>query len=166
MFDDRQKAVAIFEGWRERFGDKAGKNIKISILKGIDANNPYWYKGLISSNVKKQGMINGNTLILMTKISTMTPTNPGNLEGFLHSYARFGYFTLAPFFIDVRSGKPEPLNEWGFPMNELSVRNAWEVGLNELEMTAIDATENPVIPEGVTNAPVLKVIKMKLERKF
>ena len=111
-------------------------------------------------------MINGNTLILMTKISTMTPTNPGNLEGFLHSYARFGYFTLAPFFIDVRSGKPEPLNEWGFPMNELSVRNAWEVGLNELEMTAIDATENPVIPEGVTNAPVLKVIKMKLERKF
>lgn len=166
MFDDHQKAVAIFKEWRESFGDKAGENIKISILKGIDANNPHWYKGLISSNVKEQGMKNGNTLILMTKISTMTPTNPRNLEGFLESYARFGYFILAPFFIDIKSGKPEPLNEWGFPMKELSVRNAWEVGLNELEMTAIDAAENPVIPKGVTDAPVLKVIKMKLEQKF
>jgi hypothetical protein len=166
MFDDRQKAVAIFKEWKERFGEKAGENIKISILKGINANNPHWYKGLISSNIKKEGMKNGNTLIMMTKISTMTPTNPRNLEGFLDSYARFGYFTLAPFFIDIKSSKPEALDEWGFRVKDLSVRNAWEVGLNELEMTAIDAAENPVIPKGVTDAPVLKVIQTKLERKF
>lgn len=166
MFDDREKAVAIFKEWRERFGDKAGEIIKISILKGIDADNPHWYKGLISSNVKEQGMKNGNTLIFMTQISTMTPTNPRNLEGFLGSYTRFGYFTLAPFYIDIRSGKPEPLNDWGFRMNELSVKNTWEIGLNELEMAAIDVTENPIIPNGVIDAPVLKVIKMKLEKKF
>lgn len=77
----------------------------------------------------------------------MTPTNPRNLEGFLESYSRFGYFTLAPFFIDTKTDKPELLNEWGFVMKELFVRNAWEVSINDLEMTAIEATENPIIPK-------------------
>lgn len=166
MFDDRRTAIDIFKEWKENLGDKAGEKIKISILKGIDAGNPYWYKGLIGSNVDGELRRNGNTIILMTKISTMTPTNPRNLEGFLESYSRFGYFTLAPFFIDKKTGKHEPLNEWGFVMKELFVRNAWEVSINDLEMTAIKATENPIIPKEITNAPVLEVLKMKRERKF
>lgn len=161
MFDDRQTAINIFSEWKERFGDKAGEKIKISILKGIDVNNPYWYKGLIGSNIRKEEMKNGNTVIMMTQVSTMTPTNPKNLEGFLESYARFGYFTLAPFFIDLSSGKPEPLNELGFEMKELIVKNAWEVGINDLEMTAIQSSDNPIIPEGIIGAPVLEVLKMK-----
>lgn len=165
MFDDRQTAIDIFKEWKERFGDKAGEKIKISILKGIDAGNPHWYKGLIGTNIKKGEMKNGNTVIFMTKISTMTPTNPRNLEGFLESYSRFGYFTLAPFFIDLKMGKPEPLNEWGFVMNELSVKNAWEVGVNDVEMTAVAVTDNPIIPKDVTNAPVLEVLSMKHARE-
>jgi hypothetical protein len=165
MFDNRQTAIDIFKEWKEGFGDKAGEKIKICILKGIDADNPYWYKGLISSNIKKEEMKNGNTIISMTKISTMTPINPLNLEGFLESYFRFGYFTLAPFFIDIKTGKPEPLNELGFLMKELYVRNAWEVSVNDMEMTAIVATDNPVIPKEITNAPVLEVLKIKRTRK-
>jgi tetratricopeptide (TPR) repeat protein len=165
MFDNRQTAIDIFKEWKERFGDKAGEKIKICILKGIDAGNPYWYKGLISSNIKKEEMKNRNRIISMTKISTMTPINPRNLEGFLESYSRFGYFKLAPFFIDIKTGKPEPLDEWGFLMKELSVRNAWEVGVNDMEMTAIVATDNPVIPKEITNAPVLEVLKIKRTRE-
>jgi hypothetical protein len=165
MFDDRQTAIDIFKEWNERFGDKVGQKIKISILKGIDVDNPYWYKGLISSNINKEEMRNGNTIILTTKISTMTPTAPRNLEGFLESYSRFGYFTLAPFYIDLNSGKPEPLDEFGFVMKELSVRNAWEVAINELEMAAISSVDKPIIPKGIKNAPVLEVLKMKSARQ-
>lgn len=165
MFDNRQTAIDIFAEWKEQFGDNAGEKIKISILKGIDAGNPNWYKGLISTNTKNIEKRNGYTVIFMTKISTMTPTNPRNLEGFLESYGRFNYFTLAPCFIDIKTGKPEMLNEWGFVMKELSVRNAWEVTINDLEMTAIEATDNPVIPKGITNAPVLEILKLKRKRK-
>lgn len=161
MFDDRQIAVDIFKEWKESFGDKAGEKIQISILKGIDASNPHWYKGLVSSNIKTAEKINGNKLILMTKVSTMTPTNPSNLEGFLKSYARFGYYTLAPFFIDLKTGKPEPLNELGFVTKELSVKYAWEIGVNDIEMAGIASTDNPIIPSEITNAPVLEVLKMK-----
>jgi hypothetical protein len=164
MFDNRQTAIDIFKEWKERFGDKAGEEIQLSILKGIDTSNPNWYKGLIGSNIKKEEMKNGNRVISMTKISTMTPTNPGNLEGFLKSYSRFGYYTLAPFFIDLTTGKPEALNEWGFVMKELSVKYAWEVSVNDMEMTAIAATDDPIIPNEITNAPVLEVLKMKRKR--
>jgi hypothetical protein len=137
----------------------------LSILKGIDASNPYWYKGLISSNVSTEEMKNWNTVIFMTQISTMTPTTPRNLEGFLESYSGFGYFTLAPFYIDLATRKPEPLKELGFVMKDLSVKNAWEVGINDLEMTAISTTDNPIVPKGMTNAPVLEVLKMKRSRE-
>jgi hypothetical protein len=161
MFDDRQKAIDIFEEWKERFGAKTAEKIRISILKGINADNPYWYKGLIGSNVKSEEMRNGNTLILMTKISTMTPLNARNLEGFLESYARFGYYNLAPFYIDLRNHKPEPMDKYGFVMRELSVKNAWEIGINDVDMTAIEATDKPIIPEGTFDAPILEVLKTK-----
>lgn len=161
MFDNRRTAIEIFKEWKDRFGDKAGENIQISIIKGIDASNPHFYKGLISSNIKAAKMKNGNRLILMTKVSTMTPTNPSNLEGFLKSYARFGYYTLAPFFIDLKTGKPEPINELGFIMKEIFVKYAWEISVNDMEMAGIASTDNPIIPDGVTNAPVLEVLKMK-----
>lgn len=161
MFDDRQAAINIFSEWNERFGDKAGEKIKITILKGIDADNPYWYKGLISSNIRKEEMKNGNTIIMMTKVSTMTPNNPRNLESFLESYRRFGYFNLAPFYIKLGSEKQEPMDELGFVIKDLCVKNAWEVGVTDMENTAIHPTDNPVIPQGLVNAPVLEVLKMK-----
>jgi hypothetical protein len=165
MFDTRQSAIDIFKEWKERFGQKAGEKIKISILKGIDADNPYWYKGLISSNIQEEELKNGSTVIFMAKVSTMTPNDSRNLNGFLNSYSRFGYFTLAPFFLDFKTGRPEFLNEHGFTMKDLSVKNAWEVGVNDLEVTAIAATDNPIIPKEITNAPVLEVLKMKRSRE-
>ena len=164
MFDNRETAIEIFKEWKERFGDKAGEKVKISILKGIDADNPFWYKGLITSNIPMEEMRDGHAFVMMTKVSTMTPGNPRNLEGFLASYTRFGYFTLAPFFIDIKTGKPEAMNECGFKMRELTVKNAWEIGIHDLEMTAIEATDNPVIPHDISDIPVLDVLKMKSER--
>lgn len=163
MFDNRESAIAIFTEWKERFGEKSGEKIRISLLKGIDAENPYWYKGLIGPTIPEDAMKEGHSLIMMPVISTMTPTNPDNLEGFLASYVHFGYFTLAPFFVDIMSGKPEPLDELGFIMRKLTVKNAWEVGLNDFDMAAILATDNPFIPKDKTDAPVLDVLKMKRE---
>jgi hypothetical protein len=164
MFDARQKAIEIFKDWKETFGGKAGEKIRIAILKGIDADHPYWYKGLIGTNTNAHKPENGDTIIFMTKISTMTPDNPRNLEGFLDSFSKFGYFNLAPCYIDLNSPRPEMLDEFGFTMKELAVRDAWEVGLNDVDMTAIQATDNPVIPAGIANPPILEVLKKKRSR--
>jgi len=164
MFDNRETAIEIFKEWKERFDDKAGEKIKISILKGIDADNPFWYKGLITSNIPMAEMKDGHTFVMMTKVSTMTPDNPRNLEGFLASYSRFGYFTMAPFFIDIKTRIYEPMNEWGFNMRELVVKNAWEIGVHDFEVTAIAATDNPILPKDTPLIPVLEVLKMKRER--
>lgn len=164
MFDNRQKAIEIFKDWKETFGEKAGEKIRISILKGIDEDHPYWYKGLIGTNASSHQLENGNTIIFMTQISTMTPDNPRNLEGFLESFSKFGYFNLAPCYIDLQSRRPEMFDELGFVMKELAVRNAWEVGLNDFEMTAIEISDKPIIPDGTKNPPVLAVQKMKQSR--
>ena len=38
--------------------------------------------------------------------------------------------------------------------------DAWEVEINSIESTAIQLTDNIIIPEEVKNAPVLKVINL------
>jgi len=139
--------------------------IRISILKGIDTDHPYWYKALIGTNPNSQEMKSGNTIIFLTQISTMTPTNPLNLEGFLNSFSKFGYFNLAPCYIDLNTTKPEFFNELGFVLKELSIRNAWEVGINDIDVTGIAATDKPLIPPNVTDAPVVEVLKVKRSRE-
>ncbi len=161
MFDNRQKAINIFEEWNERFGAKTAEKIRISIIKGINAGNPYWYKGLIGSNVKSEEMRNGATLIFMTKISTMTPTNPRNLEVFIESYTKFEYYNLSPMYYDIRNNRPEFLDKYKFVMKDLSVRNAWEIDINDMDMTVIEPTDHPIIPERVVDAPILEVLKKK-----
>lgn len=43
---------------------------------------------------------------------------------------------------------------------EMIVKNAWEIGINDIEQVAIRKDDDPWIPEGVVDAPYLEVIKM------
>ncbi len=35
----------------------------------------------------------------------------------------------------------------------------WKIGLNDIEVVAIDSTDDPIIPEGIENPPIKDVMK-------
>jgi hypothetical protein len=46
----------------------------------------------------------------------------------------------------------------------LNVRPAWQIGLNDPDAMGITSRDDPIIPEGETNAPVLELLKIHRKR--
>ncbi len=38
------------------------------------------------------------------------------------------------------------------------IKDAWEIGENDVDRVVIRGNDRPIIPEGNTNAPVLKIL--------
>jgi hypothetical protein len=95
----------------------------------------------------------------------MDATTPENLNRFLANYAATGAFFIGPSYLPPdfgRAGAPEPVDrELCILIHQVHVLDAWQVGLNDLEASAIDVDDDPIIPDGVNDPPVLKVIKKK-----
>ena len=46
----------------------------------------------------------------------------------------------------------------------VTVVDAWQVGPNDIEVMAIDEDDEPVIPEGISDAPIIDVLKRKFNK--
>jgi hypothetical protein len=67
-------------------------------------------------------------------------------------------YIIAPAVLKDGSIEPEVLLEKGILKRELNVRQAWEIGRNDIDSPGIRDDDEPVIPDGQTQAPVLQVI--------
>lgn len=73
-FMEREPAAAIFQGWRERFGnDDPNNELRISILTGINVSNPHAYAVIVGANVKRPRGSQGKMVGFISRIQTMTP---------------------------------------------------------------------------------------------
>ena len=68
---------------------------------------------------------------------------------------QFG-FTYAVMQSD--SGQPEVVFDSQILMTELHIRDAWEVGKNDFDTAGIDPNDDPIIPPGEPDAPVLELL--------
>jgi hypothetical protein len=63
MFSEREPAVAIFQGFRERFGEHDPDNaLRISILTGVNISNPHAYAVIVGPNVNNMHSSKNTTL--------------------------------------------------------------------------------------------------------
>lgn len=46
----------------------------------------------------------------------------------------------------------------------INVLEAWNIGPNDIEVMAIHSDDDPLIPEGISNAPIIESIKRKFSR--
>jgi hypothetical protein len=95
----------------------------------------------------------------------MTPATAENLTNFLSEFGRFGAFFLMPAQLPT-SGQPTPEIEVKLALlkRSLRVRPAWQISENDHDIVALDLDEDPFIPEGVVDAPVIKAIAAKRAR--
>jgi hypothetical protein len=155
-FTDKISAEKIFKSWQTRFGKKDTKEeINVSILKGINAKNPLYYKVSISSTITPQ---KGKYIAFTSRTNTMTPASSTNLDMFTKAYNKFGTYTLAPAII--KDGKVEICQDLGIVKSKINIKNAWEIKETDTHLLgALRPTDNPVIPAGVKDPPVLNILK-------
>ena len=159
-FENREAAEEIFAGWHVRVGSDDGtEHIRITILRGVDNKDPNAYCVSIGPPIHFGDELKAEQLFgYVTRNNRMYPATNAHLEGFLDAYARAGAFLLVPFHLPGKRGQPIPIPVEPIPMRELHVRPAWEVGDNDLDLMALRPDDDPYIPHGMENPPVLRAL--------
>jgi hypothetical protein len=166
VFGNREAAGQIFKLWEQELGriDEADA-LRVCIIRGINKREPHHYRVVLGSNLES-AIVKSDAAFLAVaqRIHTMTPSSSENLESFLSAYEASAGYLLAPAVIDSSGRYPEPIGDSGIKKRLLFVRDAWTVGVNDFDGAGIQPSDDPIIPDGVTDAPVKQLLERKLSQ--
>lgn len=162
-FGDIEAGRAIFAGWRKRLGTVDDRDeLRVSIVTGIDRANPYAYRVVIGTNPKIDPNEPENQYVIMvSRINRMTPTSPRNLEVFQEGFRKWGLYLIAPVYFTDAKTYPKIHGDLAIAKKTLVVRPAWQIGPNDPDICAISQDDDPIIPENVTDAPLLSALRQR-----
>jgi len=158
-FKNAEFGNVIFDNWIKKFGnDDKDEELKISFIRGINKNEPHWYRVQISSNLDKVNMKENELYIIKSRVHEMNPNNSNNLINIVEVYNKHKKFKLYPAKFTDYNTAPEVFWNKGIKKKELTIRYAWEINYNDPEGAAIKIDDEPFIPDDVTNAPVNEIL--------
>jgi hypothetical protein len=166
LFENEKPARQIFENWRKEFGRTDEEGIlRISLVTGIDRRKPSSYVISVSTNVEKalKNAQPSEQAVVVSRAKRIDMADPKNLEMFFAAYDQFRCYFLAPAILRG-SGQPMVINDLPLFKNDLSVRPAWQIGDHDPDFIAITAEDDPIIPEGVAEPPVLRALERHRRR--
>jgi hypothetical protein len=95
----------------------------------------------------------------------MIHPNPLNLKRFEERFAKTKWYWVFP------TQMPSEGTEGGTIYHELAIRKktirivpAWQIGENDIDCTAIQPEDNPIIPPDVVDVPVLRLLDRRKRR--
>ena len=164
LFKNEEPARQIFFNWRQQFGttDK-GEIIRIGIVTGVDKTNTSSYSTIVSTNIENalKEMKPLEHTIIAYRIQRMDRPDPKNLSMLLSEFDVAGCYVLATAIVNSEKGHPRILLDIGILKRKLDVRPAWQIGENDPDSSAIDLDDEPIIPEGVTDPPVDRLLERR-----
>ena len=158
FYENFEKGMKIFEEWRS-LEQKNDFPLRISIIKGFDKDFPFAYKVHITTALNEINVKEDEKVVSCSRFHIMEARNFDNLDKICREYVKTGELKIVP--IGINNGALIPCDLRFLPQIRLRnfvVRNAWEIGPNDVDAVAIKESDNPIIPDGV-DAPVLKLIK-------
>lgn len=161
LFKDEKSARAIFLDWKSALGDEDKEDIiHLAVARGIDSANPAWYTVGVGTKIDSAKPSSGR-IMTVTRLHTMNPGTTANLDRFMASFKKWGTYLFAPAIIREGQSLPDVLMDAGIVKHEFADRNAWEIGPNDFDVALVVPDTNPVIPPGITDAPILETLKNK-----
>jgi hypothetical protein len=160
-YQNSDAAKKIFDKWINKFGNEDKEElIRITIVKGVNKNHPYWYRVCIAANVDKIDSLQSNKVLMVSaRIHEMQPNSPQNLDNLNSLFNTIKKYKLYPALYDSAGNRMKPYFDKGILKRTLAIRMAWEIGENDLDGFAIKQNDSPIIPEGIKDIPVLRLLK-------
>jgi hypothetical protein len=165
-FKDGSAGKAIFEELTQRLGrDDKDDRLRISIITGIDKDDPTAYSLNIGSNLPELEEDGPREFISVSRSHRMVHPNPLNLKRFEERFAETKWYWVFP------AQMPSEGTEGGTIFPELAIWKkavrivpAWQIGENDIDCTAIQPEDNPIIPPDVVDVPVLRLLDRRKRR--
>lgn len=162
FFENEKEGREIFENWISDIGrtDKNEK-IRILILTGVEKSNPNSITMAVSSNINHSLIKKGSRVAITSRVFKIEDPDPQNLNHFRKAFSVSQRYALVPVTKSSNGAEPTFHEDLAIMKHSIVFREAWTVGINDLDSAAIHPSANPIIPKDQKNAPVLDLIKMK-----
>ena len=149
----KQEGINVFMDLYQQLGKVDSlERLRFSIIKGVSKEEPYNYRVLLTENIMASDQ---HKLITMcSRIHEMTPPTDQNWNNFEKEYKKHGSYSLSfgAFFNGQFYPYPE-FEKYLIKKKELVIKNAWEVGLNDIERIVLRHDDEPLIPEEAEYIP-------------
>ncbi len=167
VFENAESAHEIFAQWKNHIGvrDETDR-IRVSIVRGVMADAPFAYRVVIGSNLPSE--LRRSTisyLASVSRINTMNPLSLENLDRFIEGYRVNGSYFLTAALGGPNVGGIQLLRDVQLLKHEIHIRQAWEIGRHDPDGVAILESDSPIIPKEVKDAPVVKLLEWKRQRR-
>ncbi len=159
-FENQEAGKKIFDDWIKKIGNKdLDELIKITIIKGVNKNKPFWYRVHITMNLDSKEFQSNELIISMSRIHEMNAENSNNLDILTNGFNALKQYQLCPATISTTKESIQPYYDKSILKKSLFIKNAWEIGENDCDCVVIKKSDCPIIPTGTTDAPILKLLK-------
>ena len=166
-FENREAGEAIFRAWRDRWGSEdEHEALRLAIITGISRRNPAEYAVIVGPRLRHMAEDEKKVVMSVSRINRMTPNTSANLDNFVTAYKRAGNFLLVPAWI--RGGEVRELSpaQFAIAKRQLDIREAWQIGENDPDLTALHEDDEPIVPSGVIDPPCNKALmRIRKSRK-
>ncbi len=105
----------------------------------------------------------GSLLVHASRFHEMNAVNSINLDNLTNGFNILKEYMLCPAKL-LPNNQVKPFVDLGILKKSLQIRNAWEIGENDLDGVVIKPDDFPIIPDQILDAPVLKLLQKKKTR--
>ena len=162
IFTEQEPARQIFNFWKEELGtNDQFDSIRVSIIRRLNTEESHSYRVVLGTNIDRADFGKVDFVQMVSRMQTMNPKSGENLDRFLEAYRSLGAFNLAPAFIKEGENFPQPIGDVRILKNHLTVREAWEIGVNDIDSVGILPNDRPIIPPGTDTPPVEALLNLK-----
>ena len=162
LFQTESASKNIFIQWREEIGtEDVEEKLRISILTGIDADNPAAYRMVIGINPdwsETPSNVKSSQFISISRSHTMNPIDSRNLDQFLSAFEKTGAYVLAPGYVSQDNSKVDSFVEIGVLKRQIFVRPAWQIEEHDIDMYGLRLDDKVIVPKDVKEPPVARAL--------
>ena len=160
-FEGEEAGNEIFRAWKVRWGNIDKDNmIRVAIITGLSERKPADYAVAIGPNLRHMAETGKKAFRVVSRINRMSPTSSMNLDNFVAAYRETGSFFLAPVLLSTsRQIVGVPSLQLAIAKQQLDIREAWQIGENDPDISALSEDDDPIIPAGVSAPPVNKALR-------
>lgn len=166
IFKNEALARQIFSQWRTELGAEDVKELlRVTIIRGISKTNPSAYRIVLGVNPEATLSVGDiQQIAMVSRMHTMEPISSQNSDAFLTSHVNAGKYILACGVLANNSNQIKLLLENQIRKTQLNVRDAWRIGVNDLDSAGIREDDDPIVPSDNDAAPVLELLQLKKSR--
>jgi len=173
-YKDITAGIKIFEGWSELYKQKE-LNIRISIIMHISKKHPAWYRVQVGQDIMTMMDADkmkeeGRHVMQATRFHTMEPNTTENIDRFRAFFEQRRCCGISAVAIDENNEMAlyDKDKRYGMiiPVRNVVFREAWEIGVNDMDCSTILSDDDPIIPEEhQSDAPILTLLDAKRKRR-